>query len=173
MSHFLGQGAEESRALTWMNERRSEDSCNELYRGKNGNSVLGDGYKFRGRGLKQLTGKYNYAEYWVYRGWLRRNVDFQDSWWTNHNAIAPVIENPDLILTNDYVTIDVGAWYWEATPNLGLPHSQSSLNVIADRNKVNLESVKSVTKNINGSITAIENREYHTCQIYKITGDEA
>ncbi|WP_144021394.1 hypothetical protein [Caballeronia sordidicola] len=123
--------------------------------------------------MKQLTGKYNYAEYWVYRGWLRRGVDFQDSWWTDHDAIAPVIENPELILTNDYATIDVGAWYWEATPNLGLPHAHSSLNVIADRNAVNLESVKSVTKNINGSINAIENREYHTFRIYKIIGDGA
>ncbi|WP_442854821.1 glycoside hydrolase family 19 protein, partial [Burkholderia sp. Leaf177] len=172
MAHFLGQGAEESRTLTWMDERRSEESCNKLYGGKNGNDLRGDGYKFRGRGLKQLTGKYNYAEYWTYRGWIKRNVDFQDSWWDNKKATAPTIDNPSLILSDDFATIDVGAWYWEATPNRGLPHSQSTLNMVADRGRVDLSSVQSVTKNINGAITAIENREYHTRRIYKIIGDE-
>lgn len=64
----------------------------------------------------------------------------------------------------------MGTWYWEATPNRGLPHPASSLNVITDRNKVTLELAKAVMSNISVSIAAVKNREYHTSRIYKIIG---
>jgi hydroxyethylthiazole kinase len=132
MCHFLGQGAEESRTLAWMEEHRSEASCNSLYAHLNGNDLPGDGYKFRGRGMKQLTGKFNYAEYWVYRGWLSRQ-SFTASWWSHQLPTRPNIGTPDILLTVHYNTIDTGTWYWEAGPNHGLPHGQSSINKYADR----------------------------------------
>ncbi|WP_084534454.1 peptidoglycan DD-metalloendopeptidase family protein [Paraburkholderia dilworthii] len=129
MSHFLGQGAEESRTLAWMDEHRSEASCNSAYAHSNGNDLPGDGYKFRGRGMKQLTGKYNYTEYWVYRGWLDRR-DFTASWWGHSHPTRPNITTPDVLLTVAYNTIDTGTWYWEAAPNHGLPHARSTVNVL-------------------------------------------
>jgi predicted chitinase len=40
------------------------------YDWRNGNCDLEDSQKFRGRGFKQLTGRSNYADYWIYRGWI-------------------------------------------------------------------------------------------------------
>ncbi|WP_153075198.1 hypothetical protein [Paraburkholderia bonniea] len=50
------------------------------YNWKNGNCDREDAQKFRGRGFKQLTGRSNYADYWVYRGWLSQS-SFSRSWW--------------------------------------------------------------------------------------------
>ena len=121
MSHFFGQGAEESRTLAWMEEHRSEASCNAMYAHSNGNDLPGDGYKFRGRGMKQLTGKYNYTEYWVYRGWLSRR-DFTASWWTHPHPTRPSITTPEILLTVPYNAIDAGTWYWEAGPKYPSAH---------------------------------------------------
>ncbi|MGG1946317.1 hydroxyethylthiazole kinase [Trinickia sp. NRRL B-1857] len=170
MSHFLGQGAQESRTLAWMNENRSEASCNSLYARSNGNDLPGDGYKFRGRGMKQLTGKYNYVEYWVYRGWLARS-SFTPFWWSRSHPIRPNIPKPDILLTVPYNTIDAGAWYWEASPNRGLPHLRSTINIDADYG-VNEEVVKGVTRAINGGLHGEENRIYHTLRLYKLLGDD-
>lgn len=45
--------------------RRPEKIANRAYANKlnNGDENSGDGYKFRGRGLIQLTGRYNYTEF--------------------------------------------------------------------------------------------------------------
>ena len=169
MSHFLGQGAEESRTLAWMEEHRSEASCNSLYAHLNGNDLPGDGYKFRGRGMKQLTGKSNYAEYWVYRGWLSRQ-SFTASWWNYQHPTRPNIATPDILLTVHYNTIDTGTWYWEAGPNHGLPHPQSSMNRYADRG-VTAETAHVLTTQINGGINGLENRTYHTMRVYSLLGD--
>jgi predicted chitinase len=186
MSHFYGQGAEESRTLASMNENRSVASCNTLYQNKNGNDLPGDGYLYRGRGMKQLTGKSNYADYWVYRGWLRKG-DFTDSWWNYsetyqqaHNkhalhssrpVIEPNINDPDRILNIHYNTIDASAWYWEATPSHGGPRDGSTINLIADAGVAD-QDIRHVTETINGGRTGLDNRNYHTQLIYVIFGDQ-
>lgn len=169
MSHFLGQGAEDSRTLAWMDEHRSEKSCNSFYANRNGNDLPGDGYKFRGRGMKQLTGKFNYAEYWVYRGWIKRR-DFTPSWWSHPHPTRPNIATPDMLLTMPYNTVDTGTWYWEATPNHGLPHPISSLNRYSDSGISSIQ-IQFVTVQINGGQYGLENRIYHTQRLYKLFGD--
>ncbi|WP_250463365.1 M23 family metallopeptidase [Caballeronia sp. GAFFF2] len=52
------------------------------YDWKNGNCDKDDAQKFRGRGFKQLTGRSNYASYWLFRGWITRS-SFTDSWWND------------------------------------------------------------------------------------------
>ncbi|WP_340520598.1 hypothetical protein [Cupriavidus necator] len=57
------------------------------YDWRNGNCDRGDAQKFRGRGFKQLTGRSNYAAYWVFRGWISL-LSFSSSWWLDPEFIA-------------------------------------------------------------------------------------
>jgi len=73
-----------------------------------GNTQKGDGWRFRGRGLIQLTGRANYQAYKDYSG---------------HDVIA----NPDLASRAD-IAIDIAGWFWSVRYNL---------NPIADTNNIN------------------------------------
>lgn len=72
-----------------------------------GNTQVGDGWRFRGRGLIQLTGRVNYQAYKDYSG-----VD--------------VITNPDLASRPD-IAVDIAGWFWSVRYNL---------NPIADTNNI-------------------------------------
>lgn len=71
-----------------------------------GNIYQGDGWRFRGRGIFQLTGRSNYEAYRKYSG-----VD--------------VVSNPDLVATIN-IAIDTAGFYWH---NRGL-------NPLADNNQI-------------------------------------
>jgi putative chitinase len=72
--------------------RNPEKIANKVYSGRMGNTDEGDGWKYRGRGLIQLTGKDNYRLASDALG-----VDF--------------VANPDLVLTREYAAL-TAAWYW-------------------------------------------------------------
>jgi putative chitinase len=72
--------------------RNPEKIANKVYAGRMGNTEEGDGWKYRGRGLIQLTGKDNYRLASDALG-----VDF--------------VANPDLVLTREYAAL-TAAWYW-------------------------------------------------------------
>ncbi|WP_051156512.1 glycoside hydrolase family 19 protein [Herbaspirillum huttiense] len=80
----------------------AEAIANRAYAGKNGNSSdvnSGDGWKYRGRGLKQTTGRGNYkaftSNYMKY--WSSDSQDFE--------------ENPDLLSSTRYGTRS-GIYFW-------------------------------------------------------------
>jgi putative chitinase len=72
--------------------RNPEKIANKVYSGRMGNTDEGDGWKYRGRGLIQLTGKDNYR--------LASDALGVD-----------LVGNPDLVLSKEYAAL-TAAWYW-------------------------------------------------------------
>jgi predicted chitinase len=177
MTHFLGQGAVESRSLASMveisidpNFTKSHPSsapetngyysvtdsyfAKSKYEGKNGNVDQGDGVKFRGRGMKQLTGRANYGDYWDYRGWLVRGKDFTHHWWDDQNRRDPAkrksipapIPDPQRISLDLYSCIDTGGWYWTGSEKV----SFLSINRFIKEGDISDATVFIVAERING-----------------------
>ena len=84
-------------------EHNPEKIANKVYAGRMGNIEEGDGWKYHGRGLIQLTGRENYANF-------------------GHNASVDVLSNPDLLTTPEYASLSA-AWYW----------NKRNLNELADK----------------------------------------
>jgi len=76
--------------------RKPEMIANRVYGGRmgNGDEHSGEGYKFRGRGPIQLTGKDNYA--------ACSDFLFQDD---------TLIQNPDMLLDPEYA-LHSACWFW-------------------------------------------------------------
>jgi len=73
-------------------ERKPEKIANIVYGGRMGNTEDGDGWKYHGRGLIQLTGKENYINC--------------------GNAIGvDLVNNPDLLTEPKYAALSAG-WFW-------------------------------------------------------------
>ena len=89
---------------------KPEAIANKVYANRmgNGNTASGDGWRYRGRGLKQLTGKWNYQQ-------------------CANDLQIDIIENPDLLLQPDYAALSAG-WFWH----------RNKLNSIADKNDFKL-----------------------------------
>jgi putative chitinase len=106
-AHFLAQVGHESGALRYTEELASGDA----YEGRVdlGNTQPGDGPKFKGRGLIQLTGRTNYEKYGQAKG-----QNFTDG------------DNPKLLATDPLLAVDVAGWFWKI----------HGLNELADQDDV-------------------------------------
>jgi len=99
----------------------------------NGNEASEDGWKYRGRGIKQLTGKTNYT-------------GFKTFYNNNFDPDIDPVANPNLISTNDTLAILSGLWYYKK-------------RVL---NKITVDStttVEKVTWKINGGYTGLADRK--------------
>ena len=82
-------------ALAAEYERKPEKIANKIYGGRMGNGpeATGEGYKFRGRGYIQLTGKDNYSAF-------------------DKVVAENILETPDLVATK-YPLLSA-AWFWNS-----------------------------------------------------------
>lgn len=93
-------------------ERQPARIANHVYGGRLGNTQPGDGWRFRGRGLIQLTGRSNYQAYQNAGGGL-------------------VVGDPDLA-AEPMEAARIAAWYW----------SSRNLNALADLDDVRAVTVR-------------------------------
>jgi predicted chitinase len=97
----------------------------------NGDEASGDGFRYRGRGLVQLTGKDNY-----------------DAFTRCHNRKSPqdatdFVADPDLLVSKLNYGIESAFYFWEA----------NNINEVA-----NGDDVESVTRKVNGGLNGLDDR---------------
>ena len=115
-----------SRAEAEAYARKPEKIANKVYANRmgNGNEASGDGWRYRGRGLIQLTGKQNYLDFSKY-----------------DLCTEPVLKNPDKVA--EFPVNQIAAmWYWE----------KRKINEPADRGNMD-EVTKRVNGGSNGLAT--------------------
>lgn len=88
--------------------RNPEKIANKVYANRMDNSdeSSGDGWRYRGRGLKQLTGKYNYKK-------------------ASQGLGVDLVNNPDLLLHPLWAVLSA-AWFW----------AENDCNVYADKGDI-------------------------------------
>ena len=91
-AHFISQLGHESMSFLFSEEIAS----GAAYEGRSdlGNTQPGDGRRFKGRGLIQLTGRANYAAYSKFTG-----VDY--------------LAQPDKLSADPVAAVDVSCWFWK------------------------------------------------------------
>jgi putative chitinase len=117
-AHFIAQVGHETASFLYMEE--IADGANYEGRTDLGNTQPGDGKRFKGRGLIQLTGRTNYAAYSKACG-----VDY--------------VANPTAIVSDPFACVDVACWYWNTR----------KINQLADRDDVKAVT-KAVNGGFNG-----------------------
>lgn len=105
MAAFIAQVGHESGQFRWLKELWGPTAQQAGYEGRSdlGNKVNGDGFKYRGRGLIQVTGRANYAACGDALG-------------------LDLINKPELLEQPQYAAMSAG-WFW----------STRGLNTLADQ----------------------------------------
>ena len=115
------------------------NDANRSSKSKLGNTAPGDGYKYRGRGILQLTGKINYSNFSAY-------------YQKKYDSSKDFVLNPELISSNMEIAVLSALWFFE--------------NKVENRLTINNEtSVEQITKLVNGGLTGIKRRN----EIYSLT----
>jgi len=89
--------------------RKPEKIGNRVYANRmgNGNETSGDGFKYRGRGLIQLTGKSNYRA-------------------CGEDLGIDLLKLPDLIISDPEICVKTACWFW----------NRNNLNSLADQDDI-------------------------------------
>lgn len=111
LAYFLAQAAHETGDFCHLRELWGPTRAQKKYEGRAdlGNTQPGDGFKYRGRGIFQLTGRYNYRYY--------------------GKALAlPLEEEPDLAARPD-ISVKIACHYW-ATKGISKPADRDNLELV-------------------------------------------
>jgi len=112
MAAFLAQIGHESGQFKY----NEEIASGEAYEGRKdlGNTEKGDGKRFKGRGLIQVTGRANYKAF--------------DKWLHTNNYLSEkdsIMNTPNIVSENAQIAVLSAFWYW----------NKHKLNKLADRPK--------------------------------------
>lgn len=137
LAKFLGQLCVESDSFCTTTEYAS----GKAYEGRKdlGNTVPGDGTKFRGRGLIQTTGRANVTKFWK---WALKSMTALVK-----DPIPNLVEQPGEIAKFPYAFFSA-VYYW----NQGNPTGKSLSTYAADDNQ------ETITVRINGGMTHFDRR---------------
>lgn len=113
--------------------RNPEKIANRVYANRlgNGDEQSGDGWKYRGRGLIQLTGKSNYMAYYEHL--------------TSKGILVP--SNIDE-LSLPYHAVLSACWFWQ----------KNKINILADGTS-DSAVCEAITRRVNGGTNGLENRK--------------
>lgn len=130
-AHFFAQIAHESGGFRYVREIWGPTSAQTRYEGRRdlGNTEAGDGKRFMGRGLIQVTGRANAREF---TAWARR-----------HYPDAPDFEADPVQMERAPWHLVGAFWFWDTR----------KLNALADR-----DDVEAVTRKINGGTNGLADR---------------
>jgi putative chitinase len=119
--------------------RNGQALANKVYNGRMGNRVgSDDGWHFRGRGPKQLTGRENYT---AFQSWLA----------DNNLTDTDVRTAPDLLLKPTHGALSA-AWFW---------HSAGLGDLLA-QNRADRAAIPALTRRINGGQIGLADRRSRT-----------
>jgi len=95
--------------------RQPEKIANVVYANRmdNGDTDSGDGWRFRGRGPIQLTGKHNYAKF-------------------SEDMDVDAVDNPDIVSEDKEVALMSAIWYWNSN-NLNRYADNSDIKTLTKR----------------------------------------
>ena len=115
-------------------ERQPQKIANRVYANRmgNGDEASGEGWKYRGRGPLQLTGKNNYRAFGKYIG-----------------REQEILDNPDLVATE--LGFESALWFFDA----------NKLWSICDQG-INDAAILALTKRINGGTHGLDDRKMKT-----------
>ncbi|MBE9210617.1 tandem-95 repeat protein [Nostoc sp. LEGE 06077] len=138
---FIAQTAHESGNFRLSRELWGPTPAQLRYEGRTdlGNTQPGDGFRFRGRGLIQITGRTNYTRV----NNLLPSLGFGD---------INIVNNPDLLATDPALSVIASLWYWKYN---GIPGYApgGDINPLAENN-----NFRQVTRAINGGFNGYEDR---------------
>lgn len=108
LAHFMAQAAHESGGFRAMTEIWGPTPAQRGYEGRSdlGNTQPGDGFRYRGRGLFQITGRANYAA-------------------AGKDLGLPLVDQPETA-AHPNIAVRTAVWYW----------SNRNLNTRADNDDV-------------------------------------
>lgn len=132
VAHFLAQLSHESGGFQFVRELWGPTPAQKRYEGRAdlGNTQPGDGSRFRGHGLIQVTGRANHADF---TAWIKRRYPEAPDFVAEPEALS---EFPWALMS--------AFWFWDTR----------GLNALADR-----DDVVAVTKKVNGGTNGLADRK--------------
>lgn len=121
--------------------RQPERIANKVYGGRLGNSAEGDGWKYRGRGLIQVTGKANYEAITELMMAMRPP-----------DAVPDFVLQPELLEAPQWAAMSAGA-FWD----------DHELNELADKGEL-----ERMTRVINGGLNGLTDRKQRYARALRV-----